>query len=296
MKINDLKDCSEITTCKEIKKGWSADQKYYIETQNNRKFLLRAAPEQQAQRKSMEFQHMKTAYDLGVPMQEPLDIENNLTLLTWLEGNDAKDVLPKLSAAEQYQLGVTAGKILKTLHSIPAPAETENWDTSYARKIDRNINNYKTCPVKYPKGATILEYVQSNRNLITQRPLTFQHGDYHTGNMIFSADTQLNIIDFNRWSYGDPWEEFNRIDFTAELSPEFAAGQINGYFDNQPPVEFFQLLSLYICTNLLNALPWALDYSDKEVEVMLNKAAAVLEWFDDMEETVPSWYRNSKCF
>jgi len=40
---------------------------------------------------------------------------------------------------------------------------------------------------------------------------TFCHGDYHLGNMIVDKDREINIIDFNRWGYDDPYEEFNRL-------------------------------------------------------------------------------------
>ena len=34
------------------------------------------------------------------------------------------------------------------------------------------------------------------------------------------------IIDWNRDDFGDPREEFNRITFTAHISPHFATGQL----------------------------------------------------------------------
>lgn len=53
--------------------------------------------------------------------------------------------------------------------------------------------------------------MESNRYLLEGRPQTFQHGDYHVGNMIITKSRELGIIDLNRFDYGDPWEEFNRI-------------------------------------------------------------------------------------
>lgn len=295
MKLKDLENSNKLKRFEEITKGWSTDKKYVIENDVKQTFLMRVATIEQFSHKQGEFEKISELYSSGLPIPKPLDFANDeekvYSLFTWLEGEDAEIIVPTLTAARQYQLGVEAGGLLKKIHSIAAPAEIEEWETKFSRKIDRNISNYQKCPLKYENGNVILHYIEANRHLIKGRTSVFQHGDYHTGNMILSAEQQLGIIDFNRWDYGDPWEEFNRIDFTAELSPQFAAGQIDGYFDNQPPEEFFKLLALYIGVNLLNALPWALAYSDEEVAVMQQKTVAVLDWFDDMQNVIPKWYR-----
>lgn len=301
MKLKDLESSRKLRRFEEITKGWSTDKKYLIENDRKKFFLLRTATIEQLIHKQGEFEKMSELFSLGLPVAQPLDFaqdeETVYSLVAWLEGDDAETILPTLSAAHQYELGLKAGGILKKIHSIAAPEGIETWERKFNRKIDRNIANYQACPLKYPDGNNFLHYIKANRHLIKGRASVFQHGDYHTGNMILSANQQLGIIDFNRWDYGDPWEEFNRIDFTATLSPQFAAGQIDGYFAHQPPEEFFKLLALYMSVNLLNALPWALAYSDKEVTVMQKKAVAVLEWFDDMQNVVPKWYRikNTGC-
>lgn len=296
MKLIDLNDQKNIQAFIEIDKGWSADKKYYIETNEKQKLLLRTVSLDQLERKQIEFDKMSEVFSQGILMSKPLDLshdhENVYSLFSWLEGEEARDRLPSFSKTRQYQLGLEAGQVLKKIHSISTPEKIEDWETKFSRKIDRNIGNYQSCPLKYEKGEIILRYIDENRHLIKGRSSVFQHGDYHTGNMIISSNQQVGIIDFNRWDFGDAWEEFNRIDFSAEISPQFAAGQIDGYFDNEPPEVFFKLLSLYICVNLLNALPWALAYSDEEVLVMQKKAVKVLEWFDDMQNVVPNWYRS----
>lgn len=59
------------------------------------------------------------------------------------------------------------------------------------------------------------------------------------------------IIDFDRYYFGDPWEEFNRIVWCAQLSPAFVTGMMNGYFDGNVPMEFWELLAFYISRNML---------------------------------------------
>ena len=102
---------------------------------------------------------------------------------------------------------------------------------------------------------------------------------------------KLIIIDFNRFSFGDPWEEFNRIVWCAQKSPAFAKGMIDGYFDFAIPEEFWKLLALYISSNTLGSLPWAVPFGQKQVEIMMQQAEEVLEWFDDFKEIIPCWYK-----
>lgn len=294
MKIADLLNSDSIVAAEEIHKGWSADRKLYIRIENGDELLLRISPLDQFTRKVTEFDYMNELFSKGVPVSEPLDIkgveEEVFALFKWVNGSDSEILLPLMSEEEQYRLGVESGKILREIHKMPAQAETDSWEILYNRKIDRSLNRYSKCALQYEKDELFLTFIDQNRALIKNRPLTFQHGDYHTGNMILSDNYELRIIDFNRWDYGDPWEEFNRIDFTAGVSGIFATGQLNGYFSNQPPAEFFELLLLYISVNTLNGLPWALDYSDEEVLTMRRKAATVLEWYGEMKTVVPSWY------
>lgn len=296
MDIAQLLNQDEIKRVEEIKKGWSGDQKYYIQLNNGEELLLRMAPLEEFTRKATEYDTVKQLFELGLTVPEPLDIkgveEHVYSLFRWVAGEDADDVLPTLTPDLQYDLGYQSGEILRNMHQrIKVPKETEAWAESYNRKIDRNIKNYLKGELTYENGDLFLDYIEKNRSLIQNRPLAFQHGDYHSGNMILSKENQLSIIDFNRWDYGDPWEEFNRIDFTALTSPLFASGQLDGYFMGEPPLDFFRLLLLYISVNTLNALPWAEKYSQMEVRTMQDKAEKVLEWYDSFKEVVPMWYK-----
>lgn len=145
-------------------------------------------------------------------------------------------------------------------------------------------------PVQFEGAQRFIEYIEANRNLLAGRPQTWQHGDYHVGNMLIGRDKGLVIIDFDRDDYGDPWEEFNRIVWCAQTSPRFAAGMVDGYFDGRVPDEFWRLLALYIAGNQLSSVAWAVPFGQKEIDVMLRQAQDVLAWYDGMRRTVPRWY------
>ena len=279
-----------------VDKGWSGDQKYCVTTTDGSKYLLRITTPERAQRFHLGYLRMQEAATLGVPMCLPLEFgesdEGTYAIHSWIDGTDAEETIPTLSKEKQYAYGLDAGRILKKLHSLPAPAGVTPWAERFNAKIDRKIKMYAECPLKYDDGELFLAYLAENRYLLSDRPQTYQHGDYHIGNMMIDKDGDLTIIDFDRDDFGDPWEEFNRIVWCAQASPHFASGMVDGYFDAEIPMEFWKLLALYISSNTLSSLPWAISFGEKEIQTMLHQAAEVLLWYDNMCNPVPSWYKS----
>ncbi len=276
-----------------INKGWSGDKKYCVTTADGTKYLLRVTPiEKSANRENM-YLMQKEVEKLGVPMCKPVDFgkcdEGIYTLQTWIDGKDANEVVPYLADSEQYALGLEAGRSLKKIHSIPAPESQQDWEIRINNKADLRIGKYNECPLKYDNGQAFIDFINANRYLLKGRPQVFQHGDYHIGNMMIE-NGKIVIIDFDRYDFGDPWEEFKSITWCAQSSPLFASGMVNGYFDNDVPMEFWKLLALYISLGTITSLPWAIPYGEGEVQTMKNLANEVLEWYDNMQNPVPSWY------
>ena len=278
----------------EINRGWSGDKKYCVTDSGNNKFLLRISPIEMYDRKKEEFGFMKRVEALGIPMCRPIEFgtcdEGVYSIQSWIDGNDAENILPSLSDRQAYVYGIDAGKILKRIHSISAPDNAEDWELRFNKKIDRKIQGYNDCPIKYENGKLFLDYIEKNRHLLSNRPQCCQHGDYHSGNMMIDTNGDLTVIDFNRNDCGDPWEEFNRIVWCAQAYPSFASGMVDGYFDGEPPLEFWKLLALYISSNTLSSLYWAIPFGEAEITTMRNQAKEVLDWYDNMKNPIPTWY------
>ena len=279
-----------------VDKGWSGDQKYCVTTTDGSKYLLRITTPERAHRFHLGYLRMQEAAALGIPMCLPIEFgesdEGTYAIHSWIDGTDAEETIPTLSKEKQYAYGLDAGRILKKLHSLPAPAGVTPWAERFNVKIDRKIKMYAECPLKYDDGELFLAYLAENRYLLSDRPQTYQHGDYHIGNMMIDKDGGLTIIDFDRDDFGDPWEEFNRIVWCAQASPAFASGMVDGYFDAEIPMEFWKLLALYISSNTLSSLPWAISFGEKEIQTMRKQATEVLLWYDNMRNPVPSWYKS----
>lgn len=279
-----------------ITKGWSGDKKYCVTVVDGDKYLLRISPIEKHDQKKVEFEVMQRVAALGVPMCQPIKFgicnEDVYSLQSWIEGKDAEEKIPLMSGIEQYNYGFKSGRILKQIHSLPISSILEEWETRFNRKIDRNIKMYSDCKVKYESGQVFIDYINANRQLLKDRPQCYQHGDYHIGNMMVDNDNKLQIIDFDRYDYGDPWEEFNRIVWSVQAAPTFASGMVNGYFDNNVPLDFWRLLALYISSNTLSSIPWSISFGQKEIDTMKNLAMDVLNWYDNMKNPIPTWYKS----
>ena len=279
-----------------IDKGWSEDRKYCAVTADGQKYLLRVAPIDRLERKRREYEKMREVAQLGIPMCLPVEFgtceEGAYSIQSWIEGVDAEAAIMAMDASTQYRYGVDAGRILTKIHTIPAPADTPSWESCFNAKIDHKIAMYQACALQYEGGEAFLTFLAENRHLLRGRPQSYQHGDYHIGNMMIDQSGKLTIIDFDRDDFGDPWEEFNRIVWCAQAAPAFASGMVDGYFDGEIPMDFWKLLALYISSNTLSSLPWAISFGDREIQVMRNQAAQVLAWYDGMKNVVPTWYHS----
>ena len=281
-----------------INKGWSADIKYLIKDDNNNKYLLRISSIDEYEKKLVEFDYLKKLEKIGLSMCKPIEFgtcdDGVYIILSWIEGVDAQEYILNLSNKEQYEYGIIAGKELLKIHSLNAPSNIFDWEEKFNKKIDRKIKMYEDCPIKIDKANNLIEYINNNRHLLKNRNLVFHHGDYHIGNMMINENKELVIIDFNRADFGDPYEEFNRIVWCAQASSYFASGIVDGYFNNDIPEDFWKVLALYISSNTLSSIPWAIPFGKEEIEVMINQSKDVLRWYDDMNTYIPSWYKKNK--
>ena len=120
-----------------LDKGYSGDKKFYILTSDGKQLLLRVSDIKEYERRKTMFEMMKAAASLRVPMPQPIDFgtcdngKSVYQLLTWCDGENLEAVLPTLSEKEQYAIGLESGKILRAIHSIPAPDTLDDWFIRY---------------------------------------------------------------------------------------------------------------------------------------------------------------------
>ncbi|EIB6519810.1 TPA: aminoglycoside phosphotransferase family protein [Enterococcus faecalis] len=214
-------------------------------------------------------------------------------LLTYLEGEDLSDVLPALSPKRQLNLGVEAGRYLNKIHKLLLPERISQREIArnlYEKKQSQ-LNKYKESQFCMPYQQPIISYLEKQLPLLQQRPVVYQHGDFHVGNFIYLPTRQVGVIDFNRWDFGDPYEEFYKLQFfSRNVSPLFAYGQLQGYFAGKVPTLFWQFQKLYTFHAGLYSLVWALSFGEKEIRTMEQQYQQLLEDYNCGELLVPKWF------
>ena len=279
-----------------INKGMAGDDKYRCR-RGTEEYLLRIADGADYEEKKKEFEHLKKLSDAGLPVPKCVELVMNddcskvFTLLSWVQGEDLGSVINEMSRSKQYEIGKQAGSILRKIHEICfETGNGKDWYDRYLETITPRIDAYKNEGIPFEGSEKILEYYEHNKHLLKARPMCRHHGDYHTGNLITDGD-KISVIDWHTMDFesiGDPWYEFNRIDTKY---PEFAKGQIDGYFEGTIPEEFWRLFALYISVSSITSIVWAKYFAPNELEGIMGLNRSVLAIFDGMDNPVPKWYR-----
>lgn len=296
--FEDIKNSGDWERIEKISKGWSSDSKYLIRTKEGKSLLLRISDIEQYQMKKKEYEIIEKYSKLGFPMSQPIDFgtcnngQNVYMLLTWVEGKDLEEVLTELSEEEQYQLGREAGKILKKIHSIEVDAEDLPKDTKKPKKLFQ-LSLYEDSQVRIDGDEIAINYVKENIDLIWRQKPVYMHGDYHPGNLIYTNDGSIGVIDFNRWEIGDPYEEFYKLEsFGIENSIPYCVGQIDAYFDDQVPEDFWITLAVYVAHASLYSIKWAEKFGQQEIDGMVARCHMAFEDYDNFRTYIPKWYRD----
>ena len=282
-----------------INYGWSGDKKSVLIDKNGKKYILRESPIELYDKRSTQYSYALQLSSLNEHIAKPIDkgvLNNKKTffiLYSYLEGEDAEIAITKYTDVEAYNLGIKAGEILKSIHSAKIAHATTPWYVSYVKKSKIKIDNYQNCEIKLPKGDLILDYYKNNLFLMQSRPLVYTHGDYHLGNMVID-NGNLGIIDFDKISIADPYDDFKPYCWNVLKSEIFATGLINGYFNNSIPEDFFTILKFYTAESLISHLPWAIKFGENDVKTAFTVYECAMKWYDNFNLTIPTWYLGIK--
>lgn len=266
----DIKQSRNWKSAVPVSKGWSRDKKYLITTDTDEWLLLRLSDIGQ-------FDTKKKEYDI-------------IQKYAKIEGQDLETVLPELSEEEQYRLGRLAGGILKKIHSMPLDERDIPNETKQAKKL-LQLSKYEESNVRVDGDEAAVKYVKENIDYIWNENPVYMHGDYHPGNLIYMPDGTIGVIDFNRWEIGDPYEEFYKLEsFGIENSIPYCIGQIDAYFNDDIPQQFWTTLAVYVAHASLYSIKWAEQFGQKEIDGMIKRCRMAFEDYNDFKTVVPKWY------
>ncbi|MFH5836632.1 aminoglycoside phosphotransferase family protein [Proteiniclasticum sp. C24MP] len=275
-----------------IDKGWSTDRKYLL-IRGDEKFTLRISEKKSLNKQKEEFQtigSIRPMKQLIRPVSYGvLDERHTYILYSYVEGEDLKEAIGRLDPILQYDMGIQAGVLLCSIHEVEK-ADHEEVRIRYNRRITEKIRAYREGPIRMTNLEEYIPYLEESRHLLDERPTVLLHGDYHIGNMILKEGI-VHIIDFNRYDFGDPYEEFDRMTMNSSFSPQFSKGLLHGYFKGVPPMEFWHLLKLYAVTNAVGSISWALKHSPDSMDFIRNMIEHTLDDYADRSSPIPKWYR-----
>ncbi|MCL1857654.1 MAG: phosphotransferase [Oscillospiraceae bacterium] len=262
-----------------VKAIGSSDRKFYVETTQGEKRMLVVFKNEPDWLEGGGFRIYDYIAAAGINTMRGVskgtfgDGTLSYELYTWLDGENLFNALPRMSHAEQFATGKKAGAFLRKLHTLPPLWEPESWEICYWRKVKETIQFYND-KSDNPQGVDLLVwYLQDNRELLNNRPQTFTHGDWTTDNSMLSPNGEIGLIDIGSIC-NDPWSDFWQI--CGDSYAYFFTGHVKGYFEGEPPPEFFPLLAYYIAEGTLAWWP--------------KDAQCVVDWFDDMRNPMPNWY------
>jgi len=258
----------------------ASERKFYVETTQKAKRLVsvnEANIHQWAKDNGGYAYVAKSGIIVPQFIKEGFFAEGNLfyCMWSWLEGEDVSEFISRLNSKEQFIIGKKCGEIARKIHSLPPFGNDELWEVRCRRDVEKTIQKYYDKLEQYPECDILIKYLQDNIELLNGRPTTCFKGDWNGGNMIITPDGKIALID-GIWGSGDPWQEFWEVPNDAQSLAHFFTGQLHGYFDGEPPLEYFKLLMFYIALGYLNWYP--------------DSAKQVLTWFDGMQNCVPSWF------
>lgn len=294
--MRDIPNFDTFVKVEPIRKGWSGDKKYYVETKDGEQLLLRISDISAYEEKRHEFDIMKKMSVAGIKMSLPISFgvcengNNVYQLLTWCAGTEAKKALYTLSEEEQYAFGQNAASILKQMETIDYKPASSEWTNAYRERVEYYIELYRKCGYTFEGDNLIIDYLQTELACIGERPTALLHQDFQTDNMVISPDGELYTIDFQMCGVVDPYLVLTGAGVSAMYSIPFAIGQMDGYFGKAVPEDFWEKYNYYMIAEMLYAFTVGV-HMEEEREETLHMFDDEVERIKNNGSLIPAWYK-----
>lgn len=156
----------------------------------------------------------------------------------------------------------------------------------------KNIIRYENSRNRISEDQFAIDFVKHNIEKINSLSPVYKHGDYHVGNLVLTPLNKIGVIDFNRWEYGDRYEEFYKIQgFDVEVSIPFSIGKIHGYFGGEPSLEFWSMLAIYVAYSSLYSIVWAEKFGEDDINGMRKRCITAFNDYNKFKTVIPNWYK-----
>jgi len=127
---------------------------------------------------------------------------------------------------------------------------------------------------------------------IEERPTALMHQDFQTDNMVISPEDELYVIDFQMCGVADAYHVLTGVGVSAMYSVPFAMGQIDGYFGETVPEDFWKKYNLYMTAEMLYAFTVGV-HMEEEREETLHMFDDEMDRMKNNGSLVPTWYKKN---
>lgn len=278
--IREIPFFKEYVKAKPINEGYSDDIKYIVWL-HDKKYLLRLSNKNDLEKKKWEYKLLKSYKKINIPKVYACGVvdEYSYIIYDYIEGENAKIGIKKLTQDKQYEMGVLAGKMLCEFHK-----ESSDEKIDYKNRFEEKLELIKNKNIEIPYLERMCKLFYDYIDLDDSNPV-YCHGDYHTANMIVSKDL-LYAIDFNRIKTASLYSDFRRMfTFSRTVSVPFCRGQLDGYFGRRLLEDDFKKMLPYLIYELISMLIWSVD--NKQLIELFN---VVLDDFNNFTTIIPNWY------
>jgi len=281
----------------QITKGFSHEEKWKVVTENGEAIFLKIYDVTRLDTAKSVYEHLAYFHQIGSLVPKPIQfielLEDSICIqiVSCINGIDGEESLHKFSNDMQYKLGFQAGKELQKLHSLSVTSAFQTWEDYRLTKHNRYLQLLNESTITFPELNNILRFIDQHIHLLKDRPVRFLHDDFHPSNIIFNDSELVAVIDFDRFEWGDPYHDFHKVAlFTSEVSKPFAIGQIDGYFSNNIPDEFWLYYSLYTAMIIPSDIIWSYKTTPHLIDSMWKRVYRILEEHRNFEQLIPLWY------
>jgi len=307
MKINwheylkEIKGSQYFKIIQPIFKGSTSDKKFYIETVQGHRLLLKIVPSNQKSFKFNEFQSLRYLDKIKIPVNVPITHgefdEGNSTyfIYRWLDGTSCHEYLKNISEKRQFLIGEKAGKVLKKIHTLAFDIDIERWCTKNFEDTENLILEYMQLKEKNTYLIDQIENLKHYNKKLFPKKIVLCHGDYHEGNLIVTLNGEIGVIDMDKTRAFDNYFDFQTLNTLSLSNAPFANGQIMGYFNNKPPKSFFEALK-FGTLRIIIAQQIQKQSSDalaSDIQIADKTLPLYLEMYENFDLDIPKWYCNA---
>jgi aminoglycoside phosphotransferase (APT) family kinase protein len=275
-----------------IDEGFSVDEKWCVD----QTYLVRISPNGNRERLDLQANLINAAHenDLHIPFVYEVGIHNDkpYMILDYMQGENGRVMLPKLSMEVQYRIGQQVGQTLYKMHQIPAPVSYSSWDHRWISRVRRLLPRFEDIAVGNKRYQKVARFVMNHLHLIEGRPSCVQHYDFHPGNILIHEEQFTGLIDMQKITYADPFNEFYKMEyFNVPISKSYSRGVLDGYHENKGiPDSFWELHRLYAAIHIMSAEVWANEIALDQQDRFKIYTDFTISQFDDFNLLIPKWY------